>query len=118
MGATARNPHDRRYSPDEYLDVVESLRGKHECFEGRLVDWRRMAATTEQHVRVWQHRPMVETFTRHEDGSWGVLAITHGRDAERELTPLQLRRPLVLIDQSIRFAPQATAPGTGQSSVA
>lgn len=43
---------ERKYTPDEYLDLVEKLEGKYEFHEGRLVDWRMMAGTSEPHVLV------------------------------------------------------------------
>jgi Uma2 family endonuclease len=43
---------NRKYTVEEYFDLLEKLDGKYEYHEGRLVDWRMMAGATEPHVLI------------------------------------------------------------------
>ena len=213
MGATAIKIEDRRYSMDEYLDLVEKLEGKYEYHEGRLVDWRMMAGTTEPHVliaanlirtignglqgspcRVYgsdllvrianksryrfpdiavvcgptqfdtvdkgrrraisnptvlieilsdssektdrgekfeeyrqipsikeyvlvsQHKPLIEVFRRHDDGTWGILAIVQEMSELLDLKALSLRIPLSDIYSNVTFPPPEPEPAESTDS--
>lgn len=43
---------DRTYTMREYLDLVETLEGKYEYHEGKLVDYRAMAGAAEPHALI------------------------------------------------------------------
>jgi Uma2 family endonuclease len=43
---------DQRYTVPEYFDLLENLQSKFEYHNGRLVDWRAMAGTTDQHALI------------------------------------------------------------------
>jgi Uma2 family endonuclease len=43
---------DRRYTVEEYFDLVDRLEGKYEYHDGKLVDWRAMAGAAEPHALI------------------------------------------------------------------
>ena len=52
MASPATEIADRRYTMQEYLDIVETLEGKYEYVDGKLVDWRAMAGAAEPHALI------------------------------------------------------------------
>jgi Uma2 family endonuclease len=43
---------ERRYSIEEYLELVDKTEGKYEYHDGKLVDWRAMAGAAEPHALI------------------------------------------------------------------
>jgi len=52
MSVTAKPVSDRRYTVEEYFDLVDTLETKYEYHNGKLVDWRAMAGASDQHALI------------------------------------------------------------------
>jgi len=52
MGSVAIKMENRRYSPEEFLDVYPTLEGRYELHNGEIVEWYMMAGSTEPHALI------------------------------------------------------------------
>lgn len=52
MRPAQKSDFDRTYTPAEYLELIEQLDRKYELVNGRLVDYRMMAGTSEWHALI------------------------------------------------------------------
>jgi Uma2 family endonuclease len=65
----------------------------------------RQIPSLREYVLVSQHKPLVEIFRRHTDGSWGILAIMQDPAAALDLQSINVQIPLTDLYAGVTFPP-------------
>jgi len=95
------------------LVVVEVLSDETETYDrGKKFEQYRRHTPLEAYVLVSQRAPLVECFTRREDGAW-MLTEADGMDASIEISPLGVTLALGEVYRKVRFENDSPAPRPG-----
>jgi Uma2 family endonuclease len=94
-------------NPVLLVEVLSDSTAKDDRGE-KFAEYRELDSLRE-YVLVSQHRPLIEVFRRHDDGTWGIFTIVEGLDADLELKSIDACVPLRDIYARVAFSAKNAA---------